>query len=239
MRKSRKAQALSIIAIILVIFTLVLLAVVITVFFTKPAYVTGLGYPNAMTSKIVDEKNYEKTSKPEIQEFTCNYPYIKVGNECCLDKNGNGICDKDETTQLQIQESSCDYPYIKIGSQCCLDDNDNGICDNNNVKRTRIRSHDIDNPFDINSIDIEKDELSFDLENEGDVDVTIKKIKIDDCDTEHPDKTIEAEDERSFSLDCDFSSKVNSDIEIEYMEIGNNETLTAEGELRADLDYRY
>ncbi len=27
---------------------------------------------------------------------TCNKPYIKVGNECCLDNNDNSICDADE-----------------------------------------------------------------------------------------------------------------------------------------------
>src|SRR3989338_5393539 len=151
MQESRKAQALSVIAILLVIFTLVLLAIVITVFITKPAFVAGLGFPNTMTSKIVDERNYENYK----QEITCIYPYIKVGNECCLDNNNNGICDK------------------------------------NDIGRTRIRSSDIDSTFDINSIDIEKNELSFDLENEGNDDVIIKKIKIDDCDTEHPDKTIE------------------------------------------------
>ncbi|MFH1055234.1 MAG: hypothetical protein V1744_03970 [Candidatus Altiarchaeota archaeon] len=28
---------------------------------------------------------------------TCNKPYIPVGQECCLDQNGNNICDKDES----------------------------------------------------------------------------------------------------------------------------------------------
>jgi len=35
------------------------------------------------------------TNKP-----TCNKPYILVGNECCLDKDDNGICDKDETKDV-------------------------------------------------------------------------------------------------------------------------------------------
>lgn len=26
----------------------------------------------------------------------CNKPYIMVGSDCCLDKNGNSICDKDD-----------------------------------------------------------------------------------------------------------------------------------------------
>jgi hypothetical protein len=33
--------------------------------------------------------------------LTCNQPYIKVGNECCLDMNGNGICDKHEAQPQQ------------------------------------------------------------------------------------------------------------------------------------------
>lgn len=235
MRKSRKAQVLSVIAIILVLFTLILLAVVITVFITKPSFVTGLGYPNAMTSKIIDERNYQKPS----QEITCNYPYIKVGNECCLDKNQNGICDRDETIKETATETqtSCNYPYVKLGSKCCLDDNDNGICDNDDSGRKRIRSYDIDSPFDFNSIDIAKDELSFDLENNGNDDVVIKKIRIDDCDSEHTDKTITKDEEKRFSLDCDFSSKVDSDIIIEYIKAGTNETLTADGNIRADFNY--
>ena len=28
----------------------------------------------------------------------CNAPYLRVGNGCCLDRNGNGVCDTDETT---------------------------------------------------------------------------------------------------------------------------------------------
>lgn len=32
----------------------------------------------------------------ETQEVVCNKPYIKVGTKCCLDVNGNNICDKDE-----------------------------------------------------------------------------------------------------------------------------------------------
>src|SRR3989344_4292651 len=192
MQESRKAQALSVIAILLVIFTLVLLAIVITVFITKPAFVAGLGFPNTMTSKIVDERNYENYK----QEITCIYPYIKVGNECCLDKSFNGICDRDE--QIKETTPSCTYPYIKINTECCLDDNNNGICDKNDIGRTRIRSSDIDSPFDINSIDIEKNEFNF---------------------------------------DCDFNSRVNSDIEIEYIKIIGNETLTANGEIRADFNY--
>lgn len=32
------------------------------------------------------------------QGIVCLDPYILVGNDCCLDKDGNGICDRDETS---------------------------------------------------------------------------------------------------------------------------------------------
>ncbi len=38
--------------------------------------------------------NEEK--KEGTPEITCNKPYIKVGSDCCLDKDNNSICDKDE-----------------------------------------------------------------------------------------------------------------------------------------------
>jgi len=36
-----------------------------------------------------------------VKEVTCDKPYIKVGESCCLDNNDNNICDKDETAQGQ------------------------------------------------------------------------------------------------------------------------------------------
>lgn len=29
--------------------------------------------------------------------ITCDSPYIKIGNSCCLDRNQNKLCDNDET----------------------------------------------------------------------------------------------------------------------------------------------
>ncbi len=38
----------------------------------------------------------------------CNEPYIRVGSDCCLDKNENNICDSDETEPVQkIVEKDC------------------------------------------------------------------------------------------------------------------------------------
>ena len=33
---------------------------------------------------------------------TCNRPYILVGDNCCLDENGDSICDKDKPVQKQL-----------------------------------------------------------------------------------------------------------------------------------------
>jgi len=42
-------------------------------------------------------------------EVTCNSPYIKVGIECCLDSNNNGICDNDEADEepLETYQKEC------------------------------------------------------------------------------------------------------------------------------------
>ena len=38
------------------------------------------------------------------QEMTCNKPYIKVGTDCCLDADGNSICDKDDKTVCRDEQ---------------------------------------------------------------------------------------------------------------------------------------
>jgi len=35
---------------------------------------------------------------------TCNKPYIKVGDSCCLDQNDNNICDKDEKKSFDLNK---------------------------------------------------------------------------------------------------------------------------------------
>ena len=37
------------------------------------------------------------------EQTVCNKPYILVGNDCCLDKDGNSICDKDEQKEDYTQ----------------------------------------------------------------------------------------------------------------------------------------
>src|SRR3989338_9356658 len=72
-----------------------------------------------------------------------NKPYILVGNECCLDKNDNSICDKDEAKEgLNAKEEPkqiCNKPYIQVGSECCLDKNDNQICDKDETTQEKTK----------------------------------------------------------------------------------------------------
>lgn len=35
-------------------------------------------------------------------EITCNSPYIKYENQCCLDQNNDGVCDKSEPQQTTV-----------------------------------------------------------------------------------------------------------------------------------------
>jgi len=69
----------------------------------------------------------------EPKQPTCNKPYILVGNDCCLDKDDNSICDTDELIEKENAKEEtkpiCNTPYIQVGAECCLDKDNNKICD--------------------------------------------------------------------------------------------------------------
>lgn len=46
------------------------------------------------------------TQSAQVQPVVCNTPYILVGTSCCLDKDGNSVCDKDEETVMPAITSS-------------------------------------------------------------------------------------------------------------------------------------
>lgn len=61
------------------------------------------GCSNIDLSEVTDEDLQRISNKTVV----CNEPYIRVGIECCLDKNNNSICDKDEnnfTDKLNEEE---------------------------------------------------------------------------------------------------------------------------------------
>lgn len=51
-----------------------------------------------------------------VQNIQCNTPYIRVGAECCLDKNSNSICDKDESPSniSPISEPITEKPIVGL-----------------------------------------------------------------------------------------------------------------------------
>jgi len=57
-------------------------------------------------------------NQPPQETVTCNPPYIKVGNSCCLDQNGNGICDKDEVSEMQnrVEQDIADTEFNELPS---------------------------------------------------------------------------------------------------------------------------
>lgn len=56
-----------------------------------------------------------KTEDSKLQEeiVICNNPYIKVGKDCCLDRNKNYICDADEEKEVKSQTNK----ELTIGSE--------------------------------------------------------------------------------------------------------------------------
>lgn len=48
------------------------------------------------------------------KEIVCNKPYMRIGLSCCLDKNNNNICDKDEVITKKITEPGIESNPEKI-----------------------------------------------------------------------------------------------------------------------------
>jgi hypothetical protein len=222
----KRGQISAGVIVILVLLVVVLIALIFIILL-RPGIFTGFSINNNQ-----DDNN---------NILTCNSPYIKVGNLCCLDSNYNRICDKDEqNNQNNNNGLVCLTPYIKKGDLCCLDYNKNGICDSEEQSEDRliiIRSSVIDSPFRLDNIDFDKNSLDFRIENRGNKDLVIKRINIDDCDHETFNRALNEDERKSFSFDCDFGSsgKIDVDVEIDYLNSGSNATETAYGRIRAEL----
>ncbi len=82
------------------------------------------------------------TPAPTTPEITCPTNYMKIGNACCLDANGNGICDRDEQAPpvqqnatacppqnktLEDRFKDCDYDADCL-TRLALETNNAGVC---------------------------------------------------------------------------------------------------------------
>lgn len=81
-----------------ILIIVVMVIVIIAVNFLNKPSVTG----NAINIPSTSE-NSNKTEN--IQEIVCNSPYIRVGTDCCLDKNNNKICDKEDVETIKNSDN--------------------------------------------------------------------------------------------------------------------------------------
>lgn len=225
--KGKRGQAATIAVVLLLVIVIILIVASIVVILLNPSIIN----PQPIIIKTVQDTSSQQT-------FVCNYPYIRLGNTCCLDNNHNGICDIDEKQQ-QYNAASCYRPYIQEGTTCCLDENDNGICDYDDYRRHYYRNRHsrsygssyLDFPFEINDLEIRNSEIWIRISNIGDYDYIIKSIDIEGCDKINPDTMIYEGDDRDFTIDCpdDIS---NRDVIIEYKRSSSYSTSTSHGRIR-------
>src|SRR3989344_1798060 len=118
------------------IIVIVLLVLLISIF----GYMAFKPSNSSLIGQVVKNTGLEKEMVPEIdnnvsdinnestiiyvkdnsppEEVVCNSPYIRVGRDCCLDKNSNSICDNDETKeeaqkqQVYIGTTSSEYERL-------------------------------------------------------------------------------------------------------------------------------
>ena len=69
----------------------------------------------------------------EVVKVNCEKPYILVGTDCCLDKDDNSICDKDEQVPeikevKETKEDGCGDGYCEEGEDCENCPKDCGKC---------------------------------------------------------------------------------------------------------------
>jgi len=62
-----------------------------------------------------------------VSAKVCPRPYLLVGGDCCLDENGDRICDRDKPVCLK--------PYVSFANTCCLDEDGDRICDRDQAVR--------------------------------------------------------------------------------------------------------
>lgn len=63
--------------------------------------------------------DYEKLGE---QAIVCNEPYIRIGASCCLDKDSNSICDKDEGEEIEVEleqpKKECQIVDKEFSTKC-------------------------------------------------------------------------------------------------------------------------
>ncbi len=89
--------------------------------------------------KYLSDEDLSRISEAAVK---CGEKYLRVGLECCLDADSDGICDKDKyllsqrSTPTPVGE--CEGKYFKTTTGCCLDTNSNSVCDGEEQLETNV-----------------------------------------------------------------------------------------------------
>ena len=92
------------------------------------------------------------------QEITCNKPYLLVGSECCLDKDDNSICDKDETITSNIEDRS-----VESDNKLTNDDKSNNVPQNKDYDIEQLKDN-INKIYNSDNLNWKEDGLYYNVE---------------------------------------------------------------------------
>ena len=91
------------------------------------------------------------TTSPRTPDLVCNPPYIRFESGCCLDENGNRICDRDETDTTQPPGACGDGACTsgESSASCCSDCGcpANYTCEENSCQEIKRNGTVIIRPF--------------------------------------------------------------------------------------------
>ncbi len=113
----------------------------------------------------------------KTQDVVCNEPYILVGTDCCLDEDGNKICDKDEMSDSSVEDTTTE----KIKENVAIVDTSD---------------------FPINSLNVKNLGIG-DTATDGKMEITLKNVRYSNKIPETTDKeyfTIYAPEDKQFVI---------------------------------------
>jgi len=69
-----------------------------------------------------------------ISQPACEQPYMDIGGRCCLDSNGNGLCDEKEATSTTLGQTTPTTPgACSIDGDCGIPEPGNMFCGDKEV----------------------------------------------------------------------------------------------------------
>lgn len=145
----------------------------------------------------------------------CNTPYIQVGGSCCLDRNGNKICDNDETP---VSAPVTPYSPGKYISKMCV----------------------INNPLSCDESSIAAGAITLNIRNGGGEDYSISNIAITGCiDYTNTKSIANGGTSGAIAITCSglaSGDEVNKDITITYKKTGGTIDQVVTGSISGQVE---